>query len=161
MPISNGFGSCAAKLAAQLRKKISAVIALTLPILSINPGGVSGATVAVKENIFTYPGILSFELESLDERERACASPGHVETVATILSIARQQNAKELSMNKMTKKASMTTSSTPEGTVPQSKRPVDESNALLNNTILPEYRHALMAMAKAWMKIAHIEQQNR
>ena len=79
------------KPAAQLRKKISAVIALTLPILSINPDGVSGATVAVKENNFTYPRILSFELESLYERERACASPGHVETVATMLSIARQQ----------------------------------------------------------------------
>jgi len=26
---------------------------------------------------------------------------------------------------------------------------------------VPEYRHALMAMAKAWMKIAHIEEQNR
>ena len=79
------------KPAAQLRKQISAVIALTLPILSINPDGVSGATVAVKENKFTYPRILSFELESLYERERACASPGHVETVATMLSIARQQ----------------------------------------------------------------------
>jgi hypothetical protein len=29
------------------------------------------------------------------------------------------------------------------------------------NTIVPEYRHALMAMAKAWMKIAHIEEQNQ
>jgi len=62
------------KPAAQLRKKISAVIALTLPILSINPDGVSAATVAVKDNKFTYPGILSFELESLYEGERACAS---------------------------------------------------------------------------------------
>jgi hypothetical protein len=45
-----------------------------LPILSINPDGVSGATVAVKDNKFTYPGILSFELESLYEGERGCAS---------------------------------------------------------------------------------------
>jgi hypothetical protein len=49
----------------------------------------------------------------------------------------------------------MTTSSTPEGTVAECKRRVDECNALLKNTIAPEYRHALMAMAKAWMKIAH------
>ena len=98
------------KPAAQLRKKISAVIALTLPILSINPDGVSGATVAVKENKFTYPRILSFELESLYERERACASLGHVETVAMMLSIARQQT---LRINKLTREAFMTTSSTP------------------------------------------------
>jgi hypothetical protein len=77
------------KPAAQLRKKISAVIALTLPILSINPDGVSGATVAVREN--NYPTILSFELESPYERDRTCASLGRVETVATMLSIARQQ----------------------------------------------------------------------
>jgi len=76
------------KPAAQLRKQISAVIALTLPILSINPDGASGthsallATVAVKENKFTYPGILSSELESLDERERAYASLGRVETLS-------------------------------------------------------------------------------
>jgi hypothetical protein len=37
------------KPAAQLRKRISAVIALTLPILSINPDGVFGATVAVEK----------------------------------------------------------------------------------------------------------------
>src|SRR6478736_6179589 len=61
---------------------------LTLPILSINPDGASGthsallATVAVKENKFTYPGILSSELESLDERERAYASLGRVETLS-------------------------------------------------------------------------------
>jgi hypothetical protein len=55
----------------------------------------------------------------------------------------------------------MTTSSTPEGTVAECKRRVDECNALLKNTIAPEYRHALIAMAKAWMKIAHIEEQNQ
>jgi hypothetical protein len=53
----------------------------------------------------------------------------------------------------------MTTSSTPEGPVEECKRRVDECNALLQNTIVPEYRHALMAMAKAWMKIAHTEEQ--
>ncbi|MEH2560899.1 hypothetical protein [Bradyrhizobium sp. AZCC 2289] len=53
----------------------------------------------------------------------------------------------------------MTTSSTPDGTVAECKRRVDECNALLQNTIVPEYRHALMAMAKAWMKIAHTEEQ--
>ena len=72
-------------------KTISAVIAPTLPILSINPDGISGAAVAVRENKFTYLRILSFELESLYERERACASRGHVETVATMFGIARQQ----------------------------------------------------------------------
>ena len=59
------------KPAAQLRKKISAVIALTLPILSMNPFGVSGATVAVRENKIQYPRILSFELESPYERGSA------------------------------------------------------------------------------------------
>ena len=53
----------------------------------------------------------------------------------------------------------MTTSSTPESTVAECKRRVDECNALLKNTIVPEYRHALIAMAKAWMKIAHTEEQ--
>ena len=53
----------------------------------------------------------------------------------------------------------MTISSTPEGTVAECKRRVDECNALLKHTIVPEYRHALMAMAKAWMKIAHTEDQ--
>ena len=90
MPMSNGFGKLRRKPAAQLRKKISAVIALTLPILYINPDGVSGVTVAVRENNFTYPTISSFELDSPNERDRACASLGRVETVATMLSIARQ-----------------------------------------------------------------------
>ena len=53
----------------------------------------------------------------------------------------------------------MTTSSSPDGTVAECKRRVDECNALLKHTIVPEYRHALMAMAKAWMKIAYIEEQ--
>ena len=53
----------------------------------------------------------------------------------------------------------MTTSSTPEDTIAECKRRVKECNALLQNTIVPEYRHALMAMTKAWMKIAHTEEQ--
>jgi transcription elongation GreA/GreB family factor len=61
-------------------------------------------------------------------------------------------------MNKLTREAFMTTSSTPEGTVAECKRRIDECNALLENTIVPEYRHALKAMAKAWMKIAHTEE---
>jgi hypothetical protein len=58
-----------------------------------------------------------------------------------------------------TKEAFMTTSSTPEDTIAECKRRVKECNALLQNTIVPEYRHALMAMTKAWMKIAHTEEQ--
>ena len=53
----------------------------------------------------------------------------------------------------------MATSSAPEGTVAECKRRVDECNALLKNTIVPEYRHALMAMTKGWMKIANTEEQ--
>ena len=39
------------------------------------------------------------------------------------------------------------------------KRRVDECYALLEGTIVPEYRQALSAMAKAWMKIAQGEQE--
>ena len=46
----------------------------------------------------------------------------------------------------------MTTSSTPEDTIAECKRRVDECHALLESTIVPEYRLALSAMAKAWMK---------
>jgi hypothetical protein len=59
----------------------------------------------------------------------------------------------------LTREAFMTTSSTPEDTIAECKRRVKECNALLQNTIVPEYRHALMAMTKAWMKIAHTEEQ--
>jgi hypothetical protein len=48
----------------------------------------------------------------------------------------------------------MTTSSTPEDTIAESKRRADECYALLESTMVPEYRQALSAMAKAWMKIA-------
>jgi hypothetical protein len=52
----------------------------------------------------------------------------------------------------------MTTSSTPEDTVAECNRRVDECYALSETTIVPEYRQALSAMAKAWMKIAQSEQ---
>jgi hypothetical protein len=51
----------------------------------------------------------------------------------------------------------MTTSSTPEDTIAECKRCVDECYALLESTIVPEYRQALLAMAEAWMKIAQSE----
>jgi hypothetical protein len=53
----------------------------------------------------------------------------------------------------------MTTSSTPEDTMAECKRRVNECYALLEGTIVPEYRQALLAMAKAWMKIAQSEGQ--
>jgi hypothetical protein len=52
----------------------------------------------------------------------------------------------------------MTTSSTPEDTIAECKRRVDECCALSETTIVPEYRQALSAMAKAWLKIAQSEQ---
>jgi hypothetical protein len=51
----------------------------------------------------------------------------------------------------------MRTSSTPEDTTAECKRHIDECYALLESTIVPEYRQALLAMAKAWMKIAQGE----
>jgi hypothetical protein len=53
----------------------------------------------------------------------------------------------------------MTSSSTPEDTIAECKRRVDECHALLESTIVPEYRLALSAMAKAWMKIAQSERE--
>ena len=52
----------------------------------------------------------------------------------------------------------MTTSSTPEDTTTECKRRAKECNALLESTIVPEYRQALSAMAEAWMKIAQSEE---
>jgi len=52
----------------------------------------------------------------------------------------------------------MTTSSTPEDTIAECKRRVAECYALSETTVVPEYREALSAMAKAWMKIAQGEQ---
>jgi hypothetical protein len=50
--------------------------------------------------------------------------------------------------------AHMRTASTPENTIAECKRRIDECYALLERTIVPEYRQALSAMAEAWMKIA-------
>jgi hypothetical protein len=52
----------------------------------------------------------------------------------------------------------MTTSSTPEDTIAECKRRVDECYALSETTIVPEYRQALSDMAKAWKKIAQGEE---
>ena len=41
-----------------------------------------------------------------------------------------------------------------EKTLEECKRHVDECAALLERTSVPEYREAIIAMAKAWMKIA-------
>jgi hypothetical protein len=54
----------------------------------------------------------------------------------------------------LTREAFMTTSFTPEDTIVECKRRVKECYALLESTIVPEYRQALSAMAEAWMKIA-------
>jgi hypothetical protein len=51
----------------------------------------------------------------------------------------------------------MRTSSTPEDITAECKRRVDECHALLERTMVPEYRQALSAMANAWMKIAKSE----
>jgi hypothetical protein len=53
----------------------------------------------------------------------------------------------------------MTTLSKTEDTTAEFKRRVDECYALSETTIVPEYRQALLAMAKAWMKIAQGEQE--
>jgi hypothetical protein len=53
----------------------------------------------------------------------------------------------------------MKTSFTTEDTMAECKRRVDECYALSETTIVPEYREALLAMAKAWMKIAQGEQE--
>ena len=55
----------------------------------------------------------------------------------------------------------MTTSSTPEDTIAECKRRIDECYALLESTTVPEYRQAISAMAKAWMKIAQSEEKIR
>ena len=41
-----------------------------------------------------------------------------------------------------------------EKTIEECKRHVDECAALLERTAVPEYREAIISMAKAWMKIA-------
>jgi hypothetical protein len=51
----------------------------------------------------------------------------------------------------------VTTSSKPEDIIAECKCRVDQCYALLERTMVPEYRQALSAMAKAWMKIAKRE----
>ena len=41
-----------------------------------------------------------------------------------------------------------------EETLEECKRRIDECAALLEKTSVPEYREAIIAMGKAWMKIA-------
>ena len=41
-----------------------------------------------------------------------------------------------------------------EETLEECKRHIDECAALLEKTSVPEYREAIIAMGKAWMKIA-------
>ena len=41
-----------------------------------------------------------------------------------------------------------------ESTLEECKRHVDECSALIELTSVPEYREAIIAMAKAWLKIA-------
>jgi hypothetical protein len=41
-----------------------------------------------------------------------------------------------------------------EKTLEECKRHIDECAALLERTSVPEYREAIIAMSKAWMKIA-------
>jgi hypothetical protein len=55
----------------------------------------------------------------------------------------------------------MTTSSLPEGTITECNRRADECYALFERTIVPEYRQALLAMAKAWMRIAQSERKTQ
>jgi hypothetical protein len=55
----------------------------------------------------------------------------------------------------------MTTSSTPEDTIAECKRRVDECHTLSEATVVPEYRQALSAMAKAWMRIAQGERERQ
>jgi hypothetical protein len=43
-----------------------------------------------------------------------------------------------------------------EKTLEECKRHVEECTALLERTSVPEYREAIIAMAKAWLKIAEL-----
>jgi hypothetical protein len=53
-------------------------------------------------------------------------------------------------LGRMTTSMNMVT----EKTLEECKRHVDECAALLERTAVPEYREAIIAMAKAWLKIA-------
>jgi hypothetical protein len=48
----------------------------------------------------------------------------------------------------------MAISTNREKTLEECKRHIDECAALLERTSVPEYREAIVAMGKAWMKIA-------
>ena len=48
----------------------------------------------------------------------------------------------------------MAVSTNREKTLEECKRHIDECAALLERTSVPEYREAIIAMGKAWMKIA-------
>jgi len=48
----------------------------------------------------------------------------------------------------------MAISTNREKTLEECKRHIDECAALLERTSVPEYREAIIAMGKAWMKIA-------
>jgi hypothetical protein len=75
-----------------------------------------------------------------------------------MFSIAMAANAGNCRPYMLTTEAFMTTSSTPEDTIAECQRRVKECYALLESTIVPEYRQALSAMAEAWMKIAQSEE---
>jgi hypothetical protein len=55
----------------------------------------------------------------------------------------------------------MTTSFGSEDIIAECKRRIDECDALLERTSVQEYRQAISAMARAWMKIAQSEQRTR
>jgi hypothetical protein len=60
-----------------------------------------------------------------------------------------------------TREARVTTSSTSEDTIAECKRRFDECHTLSESTVVPEYRQALSAMAKAWMRIAQGERERQ
>jgi hypothetical protein len=49
----------------------------------------------------------------------------------------------------------------PEKRIEKCKRHVDECAALLERTSVPEYREAIIAMGKAWMKVAEQAKQEK
>jgi hypothetical protein len=55
----------------------------------------------------------------------------------------------------------MATLSSPEDNIAECKRRADECYALLETTVVPEYRQALSAMAKAWTRIAQGEREGQ
>jgi len=55
----------------------------------------------------------------------------------------------------------MTTSHTPQDIIAECICRVDQCRTLSETTVVPEYRQALSAMAKAWMKIAQGERERQ